>query len=221
MGRIQKQSPIFDEQSRVVGRISMSDGTNAAQRQVANRWTPRLASLGWTPVADYFLQNYHRLKISALEAMVIIHLMSFKWDNAAPFPAIRTIGKRMGLTSGSVRAHLRRLGNKGLVLREMTIGGTNRFHLYGLFKALEDLIDADEKSGKAVVKKVRVELIARTGGIGKIVGFIDFLYGTDGITDVLPSSEALLSDDAISRLREYLSMRRFTGEIEGFLWHVT
>ena len=115
-------------------------------RQIAVRWTPRLASAGWTPICDYFLRNYHRLKISHTEAMVIIHIMSFKWDSDAPFPALKTIAKRMGITAPSVRTHLRNLEGKRLLRRQMSIGTTNRFHLQPLFERLEELMDADEQA---------------------------------------------------------------------------
>lgn len=114
------------------------------QRQVAHRWTARLAAARWTPVSDYFLKNYHRMKITHTEAMVLIHLISFKWDLSAPFPALGTIAKRMGITPTSVRTHLRRLEGKGFLYRQMKVGTTNRFHFDGLFNALEKMMDADK-----------------------------------------------------------------------------
>ncbi|AMV19683.1 helix-turn-helix domain-containing protein [Planctomyces sp. SH-PL14] len=113
-------------------------------RQVANRWTPRLG-VSFTPVSDFFLNNYHRLEMSHTEAMVVIHLVSFKWDDNAPFPALKTIGRRMGITSTSVRSHVRRLEEKGLLAREMQVGTTNRFHLQPLFARLEQLLALDEQ----------------------------------------------------------------------------
>ena len=119
---------------------------DSPQRQVAERWTGRLAAAGWTPVSDFFLANYHRVGITHTEAMVIVHLVSFKWDRNAPFPSLKTIAKRMGITPPSVRTHLRSLENKRILLREMQIGQTNKFHLDGLFKILEDLMAKDEEA---------------------------------------------------------------------------
>lgn len=116
------------------------------QRDVAARWTPTLAGQGWTPVSDYFLTNYHRLGITHTEAMVIIHLLSFKWDVNAPFPALKTIATRMGIATPSVRTHLRNLEKKDLLFREMQVGTTNRFHLQKLFVKLEALLLADQQT---------------------------------------------------------------------------
>jgi DNA replication protein len=115
----------------------------AVERQVANRWTPRIAQVGWTPVSNYFLENYHRLNLTHSEAMVVVHLLSFKWDDAAPFPSLATLAKRMGITPPSVRTHLRNLEKKGCLMREIQVGTTNRFHLQGLFTKLETLMTRD------------------------------------------------------------------------------
>jgi Helix-turn-helix domain len=129
------------------GDLPMADKRAAvadAQRQVASRWTPRIASAGWTPVSDVFLRNYHRLRITHGEAMVVIHIFSFKWDASAPFPALKTIARRMGISAPSVRTHLRSLERKGFLTRQIRTGTTNRFHLQGLFLALESLMERDE-----------------------------------------------------------------------------
>ena len=118
-------------------------------RQVADRWTGMLATGGWTPVPDHFLANYHRLNITPTEAMVIVHLVSFKWSDAAPFPSLRTIATRMGLTPPSVRTHVRKLEKRGFLKRQYRTGSTSRFHLRGLFDQLEALVVADRAANKA------------------------------------------------------------------------
>lgn len=118
----------------------------ATDRLIEHRWTPRLAREGWTPICDFFLVNYHRLKVSHTEAMVVIHLMSFKWDTAQPYPALKTIAKRMGITVPSVRTHLRNLENKGLLHRNFRTGTTTRFDLQPLFNALERLMTQDKET---------------------------------------------------------------------------
>ena len=125
-------------------------------REVAARWTPLLAEQGWTPVCNFFLLNYHRLDVTHGEAMVIIHILAYKWDSVAPFPALKTIGAQMGISASSVRTHLRNLQNKGLIFREMQIGTTNRFHLQNLFLKLEELLykDKTEKAKLAAARSV-------------------------------------------------------------------
>jgi hypothetical protein len=114
-------------------------------REVARRWTPRLTRDGWTPVSDYFLENYHKLKpaLTSLEAMLVIHLMRHKWDEKHPRPAFKTLAKRMGITDTAVRNHARSLEKKTYLLRIKRIGQPNHFDLTPLFQALERLLDED------------------------------------------------------------------------------
>ena len=124
---------------------SPRNGAPSARRRVSERWSGALASGGWTPVPDFFLANYHRLGVSPIEAMTVLHLISHKWGADAPFPSVATIAQRMGLKASSVRAHLRQLEKKGVLKRQYRVGTTNRFDLAGLFKKLEELADDDRR----------------------------------------------------------------------------
>lgn len=117
----------------------------AVQRDVAARWTPMLSKKGWTPICDYFLDSYTRLapKITNLEALLVIHLMRYKWDAEAPFPGFRALAKRMGITATSARNHARSLEKKGYLRREKRVGTTNKFDLTPLFAALERLLQLE------------------------------------------------------------------------------
>ena len=120
----------------------VSDRSQGA-REVAVRWTPALAKAGWTPVADYFLHNYHRLAIRHAEAMFLVHLISYKWTAEAPFPRFGTIAQQMGVSLTAVRAYARNLERGGLLRRECNVGSTNRFFLDPLFNKLE-LLQAED-----------------------------------------------------------------------------
>lgn len=132
-------------------------------REVANRWTPTLVKDGWTPVADFFLDNYHRLNppISNPEAMLVIHLLRHKWDASPPFPGLATMARRMGISVTAVRSHARSLEKKGFLQRHAQAGTTNRFHLEPLFDALESLRNAvpgdrlDSQSSQGLSTKVK------------------------------------------------------------------
>src|SRR5262249_53349944 len=129
-----------------------TNGTRAAQRVVAARWTPDLTKGGWTPVSDFFLDNYRRLAppITSNEALLIIHLIRHKWDASPPFPGFKTLAKRMGITATSARNHARSLDKKGYLVREKRVGTTNLFDLTPLFRALEQLqaFDAGHRAAK-------------------------------------------------------------------------
>lgn len=107
---------------------------------IAKRWTPALIQArGFTPVSNYFLESYSTLqpKISALEAMFIVHLISFKWDEEAPFPSFKKIAAHMGVSASAARSYARSLERKNYLKREARSGDTTIFLLQPLFEKLE------------------------------------------------------------------------------------
>jgi hypothetical protein len=127
------------------------------ERSIAARWggSDKLAEQ-FCPVSSFFLAHYPELKsrpvkgspggmpagLSSAEAMLVIQLLDFKWGEDAPFPKVDTIGKRMGITGRSVRTLLARLIGLGFLRREIRVHKSSRYHLDGLFEALEELYDA-------------------------------------------------------------------------------
>lgn len=114
-------------------------------------WAPALKTEGFVPVSTFFLENYHRLKPfdpTNGEAMFAIHLMQYKWDENAPFPAYETIAQRMHVSAKSARRWGASLEQKGYLKREMKVGAINRFHLKALMDALVKLKKAANKLEK-------------------------------------------------------------------------
>lgn len=120
------------------------------KQSIEARWTKALARQ-FCPVSSYFLANYHRLRphpnargLTSTEAMLIIQLIDHKWDDRAPYPTLRTLASRMGLSVRGVRNALQSLSELGYVRRELSMtGGPTRYHLDGLNKALEALMADD------------------------------------------------------------------------------
>ena len=105
--------------------------------KVAMRWTEKLVQEGFTAISTTFLENYAALTISSPEAILIVHLMSFKWDSRHPFPSLTTLARRMGISTTAVRSHARSLEKKGFLHRLQRQGSTNEFDLTPLFVSLE------------------------------------------------------------------------------------
>jgi hypothetical protein len=93
---------------------------------------------GFVPVPIRFLETYSKLRpaITSGEALFIVHLMTFKWGDEAPFPGYSTIAQRMGVTDKAARRHALSLEKKKYLKRRFRIGTTNEFDLTPLFDAL-------------------------------------------------------------------------------------
>jgi DNA-binding MarR family transcriptional regulator len=114
-------------------------------RDVARRWTPTLIEDGFTPISNTFLMSYARLDppVTSSEAILIAHLIHFKWDKIPPKPALTTLARRMGITATAVRNHVRSLEKKCYLFRHRRAGRPNLFDLRPLFLALEKLRHSD------------------------------------------------------------------------------
>ena len=117
-------------------------------RLVATRWSDKLVQKGWAPIAHSFLDLYAQLPepLTPTEAMVVVMLMRFKWDERHPFPSLKRLGRMMGLGSTSIRNHVRSLERKGYVARVYRTGFSNSFDLTPLFRALEEAMERADKT---------------------------------------------------------------------------
>ena len=127
----------------------------AKDRKPQDRWTPALIADGYTPVSNFFLEHYHNLmpEITHGEAMLIIQLMSFKWDADMPYPCFKTLANRMLLKDAQARSLARKLEKKGYLRRHIRINQPNRFDLNPLFEALEKLRSQRNAENTATGKK--------------------------------------------------------------------
>jgi DNA-binding IclR family transcriptional regulator len=127
-------------------------------QDIAKRWTPTLVKSGFTPISNYFIENYHRLvpALTSLEAMLVIHLMRFKWDERHPHPTFGTLSRRMGVSPTATRNHARSLQKKRFLNRLSNDGGPNSFDLTPLFDALERLYLADVAAHKVKEPPIRL-----------------------------------------------------------------
>lgn len=121
-------------------------------RRVRARWSPLLARVGHTPVSSAFLEHAHELKLTPSEQLLLIHIISFKWDATLPFPAIGTLATRMGVSERQVRKLLATMeAGSGVIKRIERVGRSNSFDLQPLFDKLEAAVRSKHPDlGRAV-----------------------------------------------------------------------
>ena len=111
---------------------------NSPSRSFAARWgSTTLFDEGFVGVPAAFLRYYTRLALSHGEAMFVLQLMSFKWNENAPFPSYKTLSQRMDITPEMARRHAKSLETKKLLTRVKRTGQSNAFDLRPLTQALE------------------------------------------------------------------------------------
>ena len=122
-----------------------------SNRSLGARWgSPLLFQEGFVAVPAAFLRLYTRLDLSNGQFVFILQLMSFKWNESAPFPSYKTLAQRMGITTEMARQHAKHLEEKGLLRRVKRNGQSNAFDLQPLTTALQSLFAANPRAGKKV-----------------------------------------------------------------------
>lgn len=135
--------------------------SNNAKRSPASRWTKKLVEGGFTPISNFFLEYGCELKpeLTPGEALFIIHLMFFKWDEQMPWPGFKTIAKHMGIGHAQARKLARQLDAKKYLVRHIRRSLPNEFDLQPLFVALEKIRDkkvAEQKAAEAMRRPRRI-----------------------------------------------------------------
>lgn len=131
---------------------------NTGEFSVDKVWSKKLGKK-FTPISHYFIQNYHRLKypINPNEFTLIVHLFSYKWDEAMPYPAVSSLATQMGKSKQAIRTMLRSLEEKEYIKRNMRHGHRSHYDLRPLINAVEKLYDEDIAAKRA---KAEAELKA-------------------------------------------------------------
>ena len=134
---------------------------------MASRWGDFLADTKYTQIANGFLDYYSVLnggseeQLNSSDAMLIIHLMRFKWDQHNPHPPFTVLAQLMGIGIPAVRKivrKLKRLNYLKVFPRYASDGSggsvSNEYDLSGLFAALESAIKTEQPQiGTSVERK--------------------------------------------------------------------
>lgn len=125
-------------------------GKKAADRSLEARWGK--VGRRFTAIPNALPQLAHRLDrkgvpggskgkgLTPTELAVIFNLATFWWDTNAPYPALKTLAERIGVSTRAVRSTLEKLEAMGYLRREFSkTGGPSKYHMDGLVAALNEL----------------------------------------------------------------------------------
>ena len=126
--------------------LRMTNGLGSQQRQPRDtpaayerRWKhATLFTKGYVPVPKAFFDSLWMLRppITPTRALVLLHLMSFKWTEQSPYVGQAKLAKRLGLSTKMVARHLHQLEKDRYVRIERRHGRSSVLHLDGFLDAL-------------------------------------------------------------------------------------
>jgi len=119
------------------------------------KWTATLMQAGWTVIPTIILEKQHALGLDPIDVNILLQLAKYWWysDNP-PHPSKRTIAELIGVDASTVRRHIARMEDEGLIRREARSSPkfgreANFYHFDGLIKVAtphaEEFIQMREK----------------------------------------------------------------------------
>lgn len=97
--------------------------------------------MGFTKVPNCFLSNYSKLEpaMTGDEALLVVHLLRYKWDGRHPYPSNGTLAGEIGISERTVRRLTASLEKKGYLRRVYRNNSSNEFDLEPLLEILQRL----------------------------------------------------------------------------------
>lgn len=132
-------------------KISGVKRTESPMLDIVQKWGRLVAERGFTQIPTYllninrFLSKDHQL--SPVEQLVLFHLVSNWWKKEEnPFPAMKTLASRCGISSRQVHRAITRLDELKIIIRSKRDRGrlapSNQYDLSPLVELLEEIAKA-------------------------------------------------------------------------------
>ena len=94
------------------------------QYRITVRFGDQIMQAGFTAVPNLLLNHYVALGISPTELVFIVHIWQYWWNAQDPYPALRTVGEKMGKDLRTARRYAEALKTKELlIVRERSAPG--------------------------------------------------------------------------------------------------
>ena len=139
------------------------------------RFGEEILARGHTAIPNLVLNYYVRLGLSGPELLFTIHVWQHWWSDRDPYPSLRTIAARMGISVRQAKRYVESLEHKGflrVVERFLPDGSqtTNEFDYSPLIRAVVAAARADgalgpATSGPAIVRRTRQRVPAGDTGV--------------------------------------------------------
>lgn len=115
---------------------------------ILSKWGKEVAERGFTQIPNYLLQInmfvHDDHKLSASETLILIHLIASWWNkDEMPFPSMKTLAERSGISERQVQRALKALEEKGYLTKTKkkikTVISSNVYDLMPTVKILEEV----------------------------------------------------------------------------------
>lgn len=139
---------------------------------IIEKYGQEVAERGFAQIPNYLLLLNQFVsqedRLPPIELLTLVQLVSMWWKKEeAPFPSLKTLAVRAGVSERQMQRAVNSLEDKGLVKRERKktrgIITTNTYNLEPLVQILKDVAEVYETPFKRTISKERRELQRKAG----------------------------------------------------------
>jgi predicted transcriptional regulator len=125
--------PLYEREPMNARTPTAQAAAPAAQvKLIEQRWTAPLAKAGWTPLPNIILDKQEVLGLKPLDLNILLQIAKHWYAaESAPFPAVETLAKAIGVKARTVQRRIRAMVEAGLIERRA------RFYVRGGQKSNE------------------------------------------------------------------------------------
>jgi DNA-binding transcriptional ArsR family regulator len=145
------------------------------QQASEKKWGKAVMKVGFNIFPSLILKAQTRLGLNPTQLALLLHLTDFWWDvNRLPWPSVKTLSERTGLSTRQVQRHLSELETCGLITRIERRAKhkgkmSNEFSFAGLVEKLNEFApeflaaeeEAKEARSKVTKRRSSLKLIKK------------------------------------------------------------
>jgi len=155
-------------------------------------WGERVAARGFTQIPNYLMMINQFLaeeaQLSPVQLLVVYQLVAAWWDkDKPPFPSMRTIAVRSGVSERQVMRSVTELEKRGLIKRvkrgQGAIKVSNAYDLTGLTALLNEI---DDRYKNAFPRQIRAKQISAANDLGDLEATLSKFMAERGLKPVEP-----------------------------------
>lgn len=138
--------------------MNLDKGQNESVKESVKKWG-KVVARRFTLIPAILFERQKELGLDTVDFNILLQLLSFWWRAAdLPWPSKQTLADRIGVDASTVRRHITRLEQKGLIERVARIDKSrgqqsNSYCLKPLVKQLRDLAEEAKRKTNAKAGK--------------------------------------------------------------------
>lgn len=159
---------------------------------IASLWGERVAARGFTQIPNYLMMINQFLAeeahLTPVQLLVIYQLVAAWWEkDKPPFPSMRTIAIRSGVSERQVMRSINELEKRNLIKRVKRGRGavkvSNAYDLTGLTNLMNEI---DESYKNAFPRQTRSEKAVKANELGDLEATLSKFMAENGVTPISP-----------------------------------